>query len=110
MNIGLKLVERGEIYGFIDNSLVLSSTIQKEFANSLKIGYRFDIKDQISIGIRNDEPILNEIFNNLVNNLDEKKKQLFLNNWTKVVEQVGIFTSKEIIIFSVIITMEIKIY
>ncbi|QKJ26265.1 diguanylate cyclase [Aliarcobacter cibarius] len=105
MNIGLKLVERNEIYGFIDNSLVLSSTIQKEFANSLKIGYRFDIEDRISIGIRNDEPILYEIFNNLVNDLDEEKKQLFLNNWTKIVEQVGIFTSKEIVIFSIVITL-----
>src|SRR5690606_14618876 len=99
------MVEREELYGFIDNSLVLSSSIQKEFVNSLKIGFRFDFLDQISFGVRSDEPILNEIFNNLVNDLDEEKKQQFLNHWTKIVEQVGIFTHKDIIIFSIAITL-----
>lgn len=105
MNVGLKMVERDEIYGFIDNSLVLSSAIQKEFVSSLKIGFRFDFLDHISIGIRNDAPILNEIFNKLVNNLNEEKKQQFLNNWTKIVEQVGLFSHKEITIFSIAITL-----
>lgn len=105
LGVGLKMVEREELYGFIDNSLVLSSSIQKEFVNSLKIGFRFDFLDQISFGVRSDEPILNEIFNNLVNDLDEEKKQQFLNNWTKIVEQVGIFTHKDIVIFSIAITL-----
>ncbi|WP_066156166.1 diguanylate cyclase [Aliarcobacter cryaerophilus] len=106
MNEGLYLVEQGEVYGYIDNALVLSSTIQKEFSNSLKIGFRFDILDELSIGTRNDEPILNDIFSRLVDDLDETKKQEFLNNWTIITEQVGWFSSKEII-FLVIFTTTI---
>ncbi|WWW12606.1 diguanylate cyclase [Arcobacter cryaerophilus gv. pseudocryaerophilus] len=106
MNEGLYLVEQGEVYGYIDNALVLSSTIQKEFSNSLKIGFRFDVLDEISIGTRNDEPILNDIFSRLVDDLDETKKQEFLNNWTIITEQVGWFSLKEII-FLVIFTTTI---
>ena len=106
MNEGLYLVEQGEVYGYIDNALVLSSTIQKEFSNSLKIGFRFDILDEISIGTRNDEPILNDIFSRLVDALDETKKQEFINNWTIITEQVGWFSLKEII-FLVIFTTTI---
>ncbi|MCT7498494.1 diguanylate cyclase [Aliarcobacter cryaerophilus] len=105
-NEGLYLVEQGEVYGYIDNALVLSSTIQKEFSNSLKIGFRFDILDELSIGTRNDEPILNDIFSRLVDDLDETKKQEFLNNWTIITEQVGWFSLKEII-FLVIFTTTI---
>ena len=106
MNEGLYLVEQGEVYGYIDNALVLSSTIQKEFSNSLKIGFRFDILDELSIGTRNDEPILNDIFSRLVDALDETKKQEFINNWTIITEQVGWFSLKEII-FLVIFTTTI---
>lgn len=106
MNEGLYLVEQGGVYGYIDNALVLSSTIQKEFSNSLKIGFRFDILDELSIGTRNDEPILNDIFSRLVDDLDETKKQEFLNNWTIITEQVGWFSLKEII-FLVIFTTTI---
>lgn len=104
MNEGLYLVEQGEVYGYIDNALVLSSTIQKEFSNSLKIGFRFDILDELSIGTRNDEPILNDIFSRLVDDLDETKKQEFLNNWTIITEQVGWFSLKEIIFLVIFIT------
>ncbi|MGJ0364127.1 diguanylate cyclase [Aliarcobacter cryaerophilus] len=106
MNVGLDLVEKGDVYGYIDNSLVLSSIIQKEFSSSLKIGFRFDILDELSIGTRNDEPILNDIFSKLVDNLDESQKQEFLNNWTVITEQVGWFSLKEII-FLVIFTTTI---
>ncbi|AYJ80440.1 diguanylate cyclase [Aliarcobacter cryaerophilus] len=106
MNEGLDLVEQGDVYGYVDNSLVLSSTIQKEFSNSLKISFRFDILDELSIGTRNDEPILNDIFSRLVDDLDEVKKQEFLNNWTIITEQVGWFSLKEMI-FLVIFTTTI---
>ncbi|MGJ0302408.1 diguanylate cyclase [Aliarcobacter cryaerophilus] len=106
MNEGLYLVEQGDVYGYIDNALVLSSTIQKEFSSSLKIGFRLEVQDDISIGTRSDEPILNGIFSRLVDDLDEVKKQDFLNKWTIITEQVGWFSLKELlflIIFTTII-------
>lgn len=94
---GLDLVAKGVVYGYIDNSLVLSA-IQKEYANSLKFALKFDVQDTICFATRNDEPLLGEIFNKLVDDLDDAKKQEFLNNWTPIVEQVGWLNLKEIIV------------
>lgn len=106
MDEGLYLVEQGDVYGYIDNALVLSSTIQKEFSSSLKIGFRLEVQDDISIGTRSDEPILNDIFSRLVDDLDEVKKQDFLNKWTIITEQVGWFSLKELL-FLIIFTTTI---
>ncbi len=103
INTGLKILEEENVYGYIDNSLVLSSIIQKEYANSLKIALRFDIKDDISFGTIKDEPILNQILSRLVNDLDDGVKQEFLNNWTAIVEQVGWLKTKDIVIISIIL-------
>lgn len=96
---GLELVAKGVIYGYVDNSLVLAA-IQKEYANSLKFALKFDTQDDLCLATRNDEPILGEIFNKLVDDLDDAKKQEFLNNWTPIVEQVGWLSSKEIVVIS----------
>ena len=96
---GLDLVAKGVVYGYVDNSLVLAA-IQKEYANSLKFALKFDMQDDLCLATRNDEPLLGEIFNKLVDDLDESKKQEFLNNWTPIVKQVGWLSSKEIVVIS----------
>lgn len=96
---GLDHVAKGVVYGYVDNSLVLAA-IQKEYANSLKFALKFDMQDDLCLATRNDEPLLGEIFNKLVDDLDESKKQEFLNNWTPIVKQVGWLSSKEIVVIS----------
>jgi len=86
---GLSMVERGELYGYIDNLMVISSYIQKEHTGQLKVSMRLeDSKVQLGVGTRNDEPLLNSIFEKLVMNTDEADMQDIYNRWVSTVEEV----------------------
>ncbi|HDY85953.1 MAG TPA: transporter substrate-binding domain-containing protein, partial [Methylophaga sp.] len=49
---GLARVESGELYGYIDNLMVLANSIQKEFAGVLKISSRLDENIKLSMASR----------------------------------------------------------
>ncbi len=83
---GLKKVERGEIYGYVDNLMVLAYTIQHDFTGLMKISARVNDTVALAIGTRNDEPILHDIFQKLVHTVSEKEKQQIYNHWVSVEE------------------------
>ena len=84
---GLARVESGELYGYIDNLMVIANSIQKDFTGVLKISSRLDENIQLAIASRNDEPELNQIFEELVQNLSEAELQAIYNKWVATVEQ-----------------------
>lgn len=86
---GLKQVESGELYGYIDNLMVISSYIQKEYPGVLKVSSRLDDKVELGVGTRKDEPVLHDIFEKLVQNLDEPTMQEIYNRWVSTVEEVS---------------------
>lgn len=88
---GLKKVENGELYGYIDNLAVVTSYIQKEHTGSLKVSSRLVEKDELRVAVRNDEPILYGIFEKLVVQLDEATMQTCYNRWASTIEQVAWF-------------------
>lgn len=83
---GLKKVERGEIYGYVDNLMVLAYTIQHDFTGMLKISARVNDTVALAIGTRKDEPLLHNIFEKLVHSVSEKEKQEIYNHWVSVEE------------------------
>lgn len=86
---GLEMVESGELYGYIDNLMVIASSIQKEFTGVLKISARLDEKVQLAIGTRNDEPLLNTVFETVLSRVDERDKQAIYNKWVSVKQEMG---------------------
>lgn len=86
---GLKKVENGELYGYIDNLIVSTSYIQKEFSGSLKVSSRLEEQDELRVAVRNDEPILGTIFDKLVQQLDDESMQKIYNRWVSTIEQVS---------------------
>jgi len=84
---GLARVESGELYGYVDNLMVIANSIQKDFTGVLKISSRLDQNVKLAIASRNDQPQLNEIFEILVNNLTEVELQAIYNKWVAVVAQ-----------------------
>ncbi len=86
---GLDKVQNGEIYGYIDNLMVVSSYIQKEYTGVLKVSLRLDDKVELGVATRNDEPILQNIFQKLVSQMDEQSMQSIYNRWTSTIEQVA---------------------
>lgn len=88
---GLKKVENGKLYGYIDNLVASTSYIQKEYTGSLKVSSRLREKDELRVAVRNDDPVLFEIFEKLVVQLDEATMQKSYNRWTSTIEQVAWF-------------------
>jgi polar amino acid transport system substrate-binding protein len=84
INAGLKQVENGHLYGYIDNLMSIGSSIQKDFNGTLKISSRLDDDLHLSIATRNDEPMLQEIFNTLVRSITLEDKQAVYNQWVSV--------------------------
>jgi len=81
---GLKKVQYGLLYGFIDSLYTTGYHIQESYVGQLKIAGKFDESWDLAIGTRNDEPLLNSIFNKLVSTLSIEEKQKILNKWLSV--------------------------
>ena len=86
---GLKRVESGELYGYIDNLMVIADAIQKDFTGVLKVSSRLDQEVRLAVATRNDQPELNQIFEILVQHLDEKSIQPIYNRWVSVKQDVA---------------------
>ena len=84
LRVGLKKVERGELFGQVTTHLNVAYAFQEEFYGSLQISGKFDNKWQLSVGVRNDDPILLNIFEKVVNSIREESKQKIINNWVSV--------------------------
>ncbi len=86
---GLDMVIRGDAYGYIDNLMVISSYIQQDYTGLLKVSARLGENLSFSIGTRNDEPILLDIFEKVIPTLTDEKRQSIYNRWVSVVEEVS---------------------
>lgn len=86
---GLKRVENGELYGYIDNLMVIANAIQKDFTGVLKVSSRLEGSVNLAVGVRKDEPLLTQIFEKLVTHLDEEDLQPIYNRWVAVKQDVA---------------------
>lgn len=103
---GLKMIDKGEIYGYVDNLMVSSSYIQKEYTGILKVSSRLKEQIALAVGTRNDEPMLHAIFEKLVNNLDNTVMQPIYNRWVATVEEVNWLDNRETFnIFSILLLL-----
>ena len=86
---GLVAVDRGEIYGFLDNLNSTAYQLQKKYLGSLKITGRINQNWELGIGVRNDDLILLSILDKSLQSIDEKQRQKILNSWTSVTYEEG---------------------
>lgn len=84
IDAGLEKVKNGELYGFIGALSTSAYAIQNKFTSQLKISGKFDETWDMGIGTRNDEPLLNDIFNKAIDTLTFREKQLISNKWISV--------------------------
>ncbi len=81
---GIDYVSNDKCYGYIDVMMSAAYTLQKLSKINLKINSQFDDKVQVSFALRNDDPMLLEIFNKAVNNISTAKLQNILNKWVSI--------------------------
>ena len=108
---GLEKVESGEFYGMIDIVTSLAYNIQKNYHTILKITGTFDDNYGLSVGIRNDDLMLLNIYNKAIDNIDKELHQEILNKWISVkYEKEMNYTIIYRIIFVILIFMFFGIY
>ncbi len=81
---GLNFVQRGKVFGFIGTLPTVGYNIQNYYIGQLKISGKFDEMWNLGIGSRNDEPILNDIFNKAIEDISTTQRQEILNKWVSV--------------------------
>ncbi len=113
---GLDKVRGDELFGFIDTLATTGYTIQKNYIGELKIAGKFDDKWELGIGTRNDEPILQNIFNKAIKDIPVKTHQEILNKWISVnydqktdYKQVLFWTLGVSIVFIVILLIILRV-
>ncbi|MGB5868285.1 MAG: transporter substrate-binding domain-containing protein [Arcobacteraceae bacterium] len=81
---GLKKVEEGTVFAYIDNSAVVNHAIQKDFIGSVTISGKLKYNSSYSVATRNDEPLLHEIFETVILSLDDATKEEIFDKWIKL--------------------------
>lgn len=81
---GLASVRAGELFGYVDSLLTLAYTIQKRYTGELKIATEANLRLNLSIAIRNDQPELLNIFNKAILSLTNSDHQQIRNKWISV--------------------------
>jgi len=81
---GLEKVKDGELFGMIGTLATTGYNIQKHYIGQLKIAGKFDTYWELGIGTRNDEPMLQTIFQKALNQLTPEMHQAILNKWVSV--------------------------
>ncbi|WP_294960854.1 transporter substrate-binding domain-containing protein [Sulfurimonas sp.] len=81
---GLHQVENAKLFGFIGTLATTGYHIQKNYIGQLKIAGKFDEKLELGVAVRNDEPILRNIFDKVIAKIPADKEQAILNKWVSV--------------------------
>ncbi len=84
LRMGLKKVERGELFGQVTTHLNVAYAFQEEFYGSLQISGKFDEKWHLSVGVRSDDPVLLSIFEKVVDSISDETKQRIINRWVSI--------------------------
>ena len=88
---GLKKVIDGELYGQVGTLASIGYFFITDFIGSLKIAGKTDkVNLELGIGVRNDDPILFDILENQVENIDESFHHKVLNNWINIKYNIDI--------------------
>lgn len=78
---GLKEISNDKHYGFVGSLPSIAHKIQDNYIGDLKIAAKFDEELVLSIASSKSEAILNDIFNKVLENINENKKNEILNSY-----------------------------
>ena len=108
---GLKLLSERKVFAFVDSLVSIGYSIRENNFYNIKISGKIDEKWELSIATRNDEPILNRIFQKAINSISDSDKQAAYNKWFSIkFEQAIDYTLLWKIIIPIIFIIVITIY
>ena len=84
MKDGFEQIQKGQISGFIENLTTIGFAIQKNYIGQIKIIAKLNETLEAGISSRNDEPILNSIFQKALDSINSEKREEIYNKWVYV--------------------------
>ncbi len=78
---GLKKVDNGEVFAYIDNVASVNYELQKDYGGILYISGRLDRKIKYQTGVRNDDQILYTIINKTISSIGSSQRKDIFNRW-----------------------------
>lgn len=87
--LGIRMLQRGELYGYVGTMPTIGYQIQQQRITDIKIAGRVPGDWQLSVATRNDEPLLREIFQKLVDTLDPIESEAIVSRWIGVRYEQG---------------------
>ncbi|PKH02767.1 hypothetical protein CXF72_09920 [Psychromonas sp. MB-3u-54] len=82
---GFEKIRSGEAYGFIFSLAAMRYKIQQSRITDIKIAGKFDVNNDLSVAVRNDDPLLFSILQKAVGSLTDAEKQNIYNKWVSIV-------------------------
>lgn len=80
----LNALREEKIFGYVNNIGVMGLAIQQNADFSIKIAGKLDFPFEVSIGTRNDEPLLNSIFQKVVKSINQEDIIKAYSKWISV--------------------------
>jgi len=90
---GLKKVETGSVYGYIDTVPSINYQILKHGISHIKINGILEQHYAMSVGIRSDLPLLLSSYNKAIAATTDETRQQILNNWLSLTVQQNVDTA-----------------
>jgi len=87
---GLDMVDRGELWGFLDAFPALGYVIRNHYPGSIKIAGRFEESWELGMALRNDEPRLHAIFEKAVDSITPEERRTIENKWLGIQYERGV--------------------
>ena len=84
MKDGFEQIQKGQISGFIENLTTIGFAIQKNYIGQIKIIAKLNETLEAGISSRNDEPILNSIFQKALDSINSEKREEIYNKWVYI--------------------------
>jgi polar amino acid transport system substrate-binding protein len=78
---GLRRVEKGHAFAYIDTVPSINYQTLKHGISHIKINGVLDLQYSMSVGIRNDLPLLLSVYNKVITATSDSDRQDILNNW-----------------------------
>ena len=86
---GLQKVADGELFGMVGTLSSVGYLFQRKFVGELKIAGKLPQTWELGIGVRNDEPILKDIFEKVLQIISKEQQQEILNKYIAIKYETG---------------------
>lgn len=81
---GLKRVQKGELFGYVDALPTIAYTMQKNALLNLKIAGRLEFDVTISMALQKEDPLLHAIMQKALDNIEKEQIDSIIGKWISI--------------------------